>query len=326
MVVEILYCNKEGCDAIVKSKGKSNFMNSEQKPTIYIITIHYMDKKWIEIQNRYIKRHTDYPYRIITLTSSGLESFTPKDWITIRDSGIESHAEKLNIAGDIAAQIANESDILVFMDSDCFPVNDWCDTITELVREKRMVAVQRLENLGDIQPHPCFACMDVKLWIEIQGDWRSGYKWINSNGNLVTDVGGNMIPILKENKINWFRLHRTNTFNPHPLFYGIYGNLFYHHGAGSRDKHERIDTKRRKSHFAYVRKALLDIRYYIRKNLSMLKKIITLRISSYDRAYTTKNVRKNTSMSAYYANKVIADEDILSIFQPTNIEKSGERS
>ena len=57
----------------------------------------------------------------------------------------------------------------------------------------------------------------------------------------------------------------------------------------------------------------------------MLKKKITSRISSYDRAYTTENVRKNTSMSAYYANKVIADEDILSIFQPTNIEKSGER-
>jgi hypothetical protein len=34
---------------------------------------------------------------------------------------------------------------------------------------------------------------------------------------------------------------RTNRRNPHPLFFGVYGDVIYHHGAGFRLPISRVD-------------------------------------------------------------------------------------
>ena len=50
-----------------------------------------------------------------------------------------------------------------------------------------------------------------------------------------------MLGILKDHNINWLELLRSNHKNLHPVFFGIYGDIFYHHGAGFRPNTSRFD-------------------------------------------------------------------------------------
>jgi hypothetical protein len=104
------------------------------------------------------------------------------------------------------------------------------------------MAVRRDENLGDCQPHPLFCATTVGFWKDIEGDWRAGGAWINSAGREVADVGGNLMVKLRERGIEWLPLLRTNTSNPHPVWFGIYDHRIYHHGAGFQaTRVERVD-------------------------------------------------------------------------------------
>ena len=47
-------------------------------------------------------------------------------------------------------------------------------------------------------------------------------------------MGGNLLGLLEERGIDWYPLLRTNKVNPHPLQFGVYGDLVYHHGGGFR--------------------------------------------------------------------------------------------
>ncbi|MBJ7514128.1 MAG: hypothetical protein JHC94_07385, partial [Acidimicrobiia bacterium] len=53
-------------------------------------------------------------------------------------------------------------------------------------------------------------------------------------GDRLTDVGANLLGNLLERGIEWRPLLRSNKFNLDPLWFGIYGDVVYHHGAGSR--------------------------------------------------------------------------------------------
>ena len=103
------------------------------------------------------------------------------------------------------------------------------------------MAVQRIENNGDIQPHPCFCVTTVGFWRRLQGDWKPGYTWKNAQGELVTDTGGNLLGQLDEAGIRWLPLHRSNRTDVHPLFFGVYHDLVYHHGAAFRDPYCRLE-------------------------------------------------------------------------------------
>ena len=98
-----------------------------------------------------------------------------------------------------------------------------------------------MENAGDIQPHPCFCLTTLKFWKDINGDWKEGYKWNNLMEKAVTDVGGNLLGILREKGLEWYPLLRSNKRNLHPVFFGIYEDIVYHHGAGFRETACRLD-------------------------------------------------------------------------------------
>src|SRR5215216_5361638 len=50
----------------------------------------------------------------------------------------------------------------------------------------------------------------------------------------MTDVGGNLLGLLEAAGIDWHPMLRTNKVNPHPLQFGVYEDLVYHHGGGFR--------------------------------------------------------------------------------------------
>jgi hypothetical protein len=143
------------------------------------------------------------------------------------------HADKLNELAGIVAGQADPDDLLVFLDGDAFPI---APVGPGLLGGTPLCAVRRDENLGDRQPHPSFCVTTVGFWTGIGGDWRRGYEWTSATGERVTDVGGNLLGILTETGTDWRPLLRTNAVDLDPLWFGIYGDVVYHHGAGFRPK------------------------------------------------------------------------------------------
>jgi hypothetical protein len=136
---------------------------------------------------------------------------------------------------------AHADDRLVFLDGDAFPIAALTPWLGETLARRPLAAVRRDENLGEQQPHPCFCATTVRFWNETGGDWSPGYTWRTSVGSVVSDVGGNLLGELRRRKIDWEPLLRTNARNLHPLWFGVYGGLVYHHGAGFRERLSRVD-------------------------------------------------------------------------------------
>ena len=214
---------------------------------IYILTVHWGDDKWIAPQRKYLDLHTNEQYKIYAFVS-GISNDVSDQFDFVSTEGVDvcymstSHAVKLNILADIACNNAADDDLLIFLDGDAFPITDYLPQTRELIKKHKLVAVQRIENANDIQPHPVFCATTVKFWKELKGDWKPGYKWKNKSNAWVTDTGGNLLQKLQENEVDWYPLQRTNKHNSHPVWYGIYGDMIYHHGAGFRDPICRQDT------------------------------------------------------------------------------------
>lgn len=143
---------------------------------------------------------------------------------------------------------SNDDDWLLFIDSDSFPVTP----ISRLIDSTNdFVAVQRLENLGDIQPHPCFCLVKVARFKELDPSWRPGTTWPDWFGTPRTDVGAGFLDALRRKDCDWDKLLRLRSKNLHPLFFAIYGSgrlgpVAYHHGAGSRAPETRVEISMRK--------------------------------------------------------------------------------
>ncbi len=214
---------------------------------IYILTVHWGSDKWIALQRKYLDLHTSDPYKLYAFVS-GLEKDVSDQFDFISTEGVDvcdmsiSHAIKLNILADVACKDAKDEDLLIFIDGDAFPIKDYLAAARDLVNKHELIAVLRSENGDDIQPHPLFCATTVKFWKELKGDWKPGFKWKNKSNAWVTDTGGNLLHKLSENKVDWYPLMRSNKRNTHPVWFGIYGDMIYHHGAGFRDPICRQDT------------------------------------------------------------------------------------
>ena len=214
---------------------------------IHVLTIHWKDDTWVDLQCSYFQRYLGKDNYISYAFLNDLPLKHKKKFFYSSTEAITDHSIKLNILADIACiNSQNDSDILLFVDGDAFPIAPIKDFITHSLAVFPLVAVQRLENLGDIQPHPSFCFTTVGFWKKIQGDWNIGYSWKNSLGENVADVGGNLLEKLNDQNINWKKLKRSNVINYHPLWFGVYENMIYHHGAGFRERFSRVDASLRK--------------------------------------------------------------------------------
>ena len=129
-----------------------------------------------------------------------------------------------------------------FLDGDAFPVAPFLSSVRKDLETHVMVAVQRAENLGDCQPHPCFCVTTVGFCKQHNVDWNpGGARWQDINGKSITDLGGRVLKLLDEQQHPWKKLLRSNARNLHPLHYGVYGDMVYHHGAGFRNPATRTD-------------------------------------------------------------------------------------
>lgn len=200
---------------------------------IYIATVHWETDKWIDIQLKYFKRNINQPYRVFAFLSGDACKHKDKFHFACCEP-ITQHAIKLNLLAQFITHQANLDDILIFIDGDAFPVKPIDNFISLTLKQYPLAAIRRTENIGDIQPHPSFCFTTVGFWKSIEGDWKEGYEWETTAGIRRTDVGGKLLKILKDRKVNWFPLDRTSQLTDHGLMFGIYAGVVYHHGAGFR--------------------------------------------------------------------------------------------
>jgi hypothetical protein len=208
---------------------------------IHVATAHWRDPRWIEVQRRYLERHVRAPFRVYADVEAIDSKYTARfdhvqDLAASRtfDNGIVAHTEKLNALAATILEAAQDRDLLLFLDGDAFPVTPLLEFAETVLSRQPLAAVRRDENLGDPQPHPSFCLTTVGFWKQIGGDWSWGHTWQNAAGREVTDAGGNLLRILQQCDVDWYPLLRTNRQNIHPLWFGVYGDLAYHHGAGFR--------------------------------------------------------------------------------------------
>jgi len=209
----------------------------------HVLTVHWKEDRWVDLQKEYFDRNLGVgSYDAYAFLNDLTQEHSSKFSYSSAEP-IEDHATKLNLLADIAClRASGDDDILIFADSDAFPIADLKEHLSKELVEHPLVAVQRLENLGDPQPHPCFCVTTVGFWKKIKGDWHAGFQWRNSLGETVTDVGGNLLGKLEREGIRWKPLLRSNKKDLHPLWFGVYGDLVYHHGAGSRNPVSRLDA------------------------------------------------------------------------------------
>jgi hypothetical protein len=197
-----------------------------------IATVHYGSPRWIEIQTRHLREHISIPYQ----TWTSLERIDPSYAVhfdrVIDQAGL--HPGKLN---NLAAEISHEaqdSDLIMFLDGDAFPIADPMPLILDCLARAPLIAVRRAENGGDLQPHPCFCVTTVGTWRDLHGDWSPGHQWTLPDGRRPTDVGGNLLRALELTQTPWVDILRSNRAHLDPLLFAIYGETIYHHGAGFR--------------------------------------------------------------------------------------------
>ncbi len=209
---------------------------------IHVATVHWRDHRFIAPQQEFLKKYLDTFKLWAYLDYISPDLYDANDFYYCSDSKLQKgkaeapfHAAKLQSLFDriVNHPDTKHDDIIVFLDGDAWPINNLHNFINNHLKDFPLVAVVREENSGDQQPHPCFCFCTIGFWKRHKLNWSYGFVG-NENYPNRQDVGGFLLQYLKENNIKWKKLIRSRSLGPHPVFYGIYSNIVYHHGAGYR--------------------------------------------------------------------------------------------
>ena len=242
---------------------------------IYIISIHAGGKndptengiKFVQTQLKYLKTFTKEPFFVYcginaedrekveqiindetTAWSDGLYKLVSLPTDSDQPPYRLNYLYKTLLADK---QNFNDDDLIVFMDCDAWGLFGWSSTVRTLLETDniKMIAVIRTENpepsVADNDkpyPHPCFVATTANFWKE---NYPKGLKWgwDSHSNNFVTSEKWllQMKHWFSKNNYKSIGLTRTNAFNLHPLNFGVYGDIVYHHGGGTRVKYDSAD-------------------------------------------------------------------------------------
>jgi hypothetical protein len=187
---------------------------------------------WISLCLQQIERHADAgDYRVLVYDQSKL----PEHRQILREHDVEvfsdpdgrhmPHAAAL----DLLVDQATGAEFIVTLDTDAFPVSDeWLEQLTGSLRAGAGLAgIYRDEMMPDIRPfiHVAGLCIRRETLLGLD---------VSFARDMGQDTGQNITDALTGMGKELNRLLRSNRRNFHFLIGGVYGDLLYHHGAGSR--------------------------------------------------------------------------------------------
>jgi hypothetical protein len=129
----------------------------------------------------------------------------------------------------LANKISADFDYIVTLDTDSFPVrDDWLDVLIGACKDGAALAgVYRNEMASTIHPfiHVSGLCISRRDFLTLD---------VSFARKISQDVGQNITEEIQRLGHKIAPLERSNDVNFHFLVGGIYGDVIYHHGAGSR--------------------------------------------------------------------------------------------
>jgi hypothetical protein len=194
---------------------------------VHVATVHFVTDRWVDHQLRFLETYMGEPYAVhAVLNGAELKPHVHRFDTAVSRGGWIEHAEKLNFLAERIAENASDDDLLVFLDGDAFPIAQLSGPLRAMLADFALVAIRRDENL-DSFPHPSFCATTVGFWRALGADW-------GHHEPGVSDVGMNLERQLAERGGRWKPLLRSNLTDLHPVLFGVYDDLIYHHGAGFR--------------------------------------------------------------------------------------------
>ena len=224
---------------------------------IHIFSLHFKDDKWADIQLRSIKHYVKVPYKTYAVYSHMSKDIYDKrktqyDYFLNKEEGLHVHKggnyHLTDGHRDIIPLIKKHSqpgDIFLRLDSDAFIIDDIDDKFIDLVNKHKFIAVHEPQHEWDINhktPHPSLWAFPTDF---LNTNLSKAMSTLNEDKH--SNWWGGVVKWIEQNNINWYSLERSNKISLHPLYYAIYGNLVYHHWAGSRNMITRPDRKISKS-------------------------------------------------------------------------------
>jgi len=207
---------------------------------IFFLTVHWKTDYWIEAQYDAIVRTTSCPFEVHTIVDTEIDTTytgTRSHFGSWQVSNEVSHAVKLDALAELACEKAvSPGDLLVFLDSDALPLDGWEVAVLELLTRHEVVAIERHEFGGDDFSHPSFCVLTVSDWVRAGGQWSDRASWENSNGTVVRKVGSGLSQKFLDSGMSRHALKRSNKIEFFPPFFAVYGDIVYHHTAGSYPK------------------------------------------------------------------------------------------
>jgi hypothetical protein len=264
---------------------------AEARPRVAILVVNGFDKRghwgpysrdealrypWIGLCLRQIERHSaDWNYRLLVFDNSHLDRHVrliedcpaaelyPHPWIRSAGAALDrtrirslsrlaerSHPSALDY---LVNRVGHGYEYVVTLDTDSFPVrDDWLDVlIGKCQRGALLSGVYRDEMAPTLSPfiHVSGCCARVSDLQLLRARGVSFARGIRQDvGQNITEALGDLGPVAP--------LRRSNRVNFHYLIGGLYGDVLYHHGAGSRKA--KFWTSQDPAHEERVRVVLRD--------------------------------------------------------------------
>jgi hypothetical protein len=193
---------------------------------------------WIRLCLEQLERHTpDSSYDILVWDNSFLpehrEILDANDRVTVFSKEAQGKDVRHGRALDLLLQkVPEATEYVITLDTDSFPVRDgWLDNLIGRLEDGAVIAgIWRDEMAPRIHPYVHPSCLvarrETLLGLDVDFARKPGVHRV--------DVGQNITETVLKSDGRISRLHRTNVRNMHFLMGGVYGDLMYHHGAGSR--------------------------------------------------------------------------------------------
>jgi hypothetical protein len=234
--------------------------NDRQRTAILIVNGHQRGRlgardavryPWIELCLREVERRSrTADYEVLVLDNARVEEhravmdayrrvrvFDPdqaRDWArTLGDARLVPadgrqirHALALDF---LVSRTGPRTRYLITLDTDAFPIRDgWIEALTgTLEAGAAMAGIYRDEMTPRLRPFIHVSCLCIRRR-ELLG------LGVSFASGMAQDVGQNLTRELRRIGRGIVGLRRSNARDFHFLIAGIYGDLVYHHGAGSR--------------------------------------------------------------------------------------------
>jgi hypothetical protein len=210
------------------------------------------DYPWIDLCLRQLKRHdAAFPFTIQVWDNSHLRSHAeilaahPEVAVHRIPLRLRDRARRLrdprhgpalyhdSALDELARRLDADVDVIVTLDNDSFPIRDgWLAQLAAALEDGATITgVYRDEMSSVMSPFIHVSCLAMRL---------SDFQRFGSSFSGGKDVGSVLTHSVIEDGGRISPLRRSNAVNYHFLMGGIYGDLVYHQGAGSR--HARFWT------------------------------------------------------------------------------------